>query len=161
MNQDDQERVDDMKEQVKVDAILDAKEREDARHVMTYVVRIDPDGTVTLQPGTNALAMARGHFSDLTSVVTLVHPLMGSILVGYIDDYGLRNQRPLNEKAWALYGRSPIVGPMYVRTDDGSPLPDDFIEKISSPAFPNAIIRLAMRTWLDSNDPERIYWRPS
>lgn len=54
MNQDDQERVDDMKEQVKVDAILDAKDREDARHVMTYVVRIDPDGTVTLQSGANA-----------------------------------------------------------------------------------------------------------
>lgn len=54
--------------------------------------------------------------------------------VGVIDDWGMTKRRPINWKAWALYGRSPIYGPMVVKPDSpAETIPDDFVKRIAAP----------------------------
>lgn len=94
--------------------------------------RIDVDGTVTAR-WTNALDAARAELTS-TTVVSLSAPILPSshVWVGVLDDFGAADQ-PLNRKAWALYGRSPIYGPMYVAADGGSELPAEVVAIISTP----------------------------
>ena len=87
-------------------------------------IRIDPDGTVT--PHDKPALDASHEMFDATSVVTCRAPVLAPymdgdfvIFVGVIDDFGAQDQ-PLNEKAWACYGRSPIYGTMFLGIDGGS-----------------------------------------
>jgi hypothetical protein len=105
---------------------------------MTKCIRIDPDGTITRCQG-EAFDEAHNHFTGLCEVVTLAQEIEGrhikfdEILVGWIDDLGRYKPLPLNKKAWALYGRSPIVGTMFVADDYGSDLRDLLIERLRAP----------------------------
>lgn len=53
--------------------------------------------------------------------------------VGYTDDWGMVKGLPVNMKAWALYGRSPIYGPMVVKTDLTSEIPAAVIDMVTKP----------------------------
>lgn len=95
----------------------------------SHVVRIDPDGTVTDVPGSDALAVASAEFEGMTDVVLLRHPQAEYRLVGIVHDWGTLSL-PLNRKAWWLYGGSPIYGPMYVADDDNAELDPEFVAMI-------------------------------
>lgn len=84
---------------------------------MTLVLKIAADGTVSESPFTQAHEAAHAELEH-TPVVTLHHPMFVSLTIGYVDDWGATNGSPLNEKAWALYGGSPIYGPMWVADDN-------------------------------------------
>lgn len=100
-----------------------------------HVLSIDPDGTVTALNG-DPMVMARAEFNDLTTVVTLHHPLTGfgegRICVGWIHDFGAVIPLPVNRKAWILYGGSPIYGTMFVAADDRGPLDEEFVRVLLS-----------------------------
>lgn len=101
---------------------------------MTTCICIDPDGTVTPLSG-RLLDLGREAFDGMTSVVVLHHPMVADLLVGCVHDWGLVKGLPLNRRAWTLYGRSPIYGPMFVALDEGDELPEEFIEAFSSTAL--------------------------
>lgn len=77
-------------------------------------LRIDPDGTVT-HLDAPALEAAHAVF-DHSTVVLLHAPFLTGFHVGIVDDFGAADL-PINRKAWALYGGSPIYGPMFVGSD--------------------------------------------
>lgn len=83
---------------------------------MTTIIRIDPDGTITDIEGDDLFAVAQPMF-DSIDVVTCRAPFFDGFLVGAIDDWGRSMGLPLNRKAWACYGRSPIFGPMFIAHD--------------------------------------------
>lgn len=83
---------------------------------MTKIVRIDPDGSVHDIDGENLIAAARAAFETI-DIVTCRAPFYDGFLVGAIDDWGRTKGMPLNRKAWAAYGRSPIYGPMFLAHD--------------------------------------------
>ncbi len=127
---------------------------------VTYIVRIDPDGTVTrcegrdvldvaalgLQlwpaytgetPWGNRVENARG--VDVTSTqphrfAPLPSTDVSTVLV--VHEWGWFIEPPLaiNRKAWAMYGRSPLVGPAWVAIDGSAyELPDEWIDAVSAP----------------------------
>lgn len=64
----------------------------------------------------------------------LVEPFVGDeTLVGWIFDWGRVEGMPINRKAWALYGRSPLFGPVVIACDSGRPIPDRVIDMIGQP----------------------------
>lgn len=87
-------------------------------------LRIDPDGSVTasdLAP----LAAATAERDHLTVVVCAAPFLPNdTIWVGVLDDFGAADL-PLNRKGWALYGRSPLYGPVFFGADDDRNIPVD------------------------------------
>lgn len=99
---------------------------------MTKVLRIDPDGTVTVLDG-DPMKMANDEFGGQTTVVTLHHPLVGRhVTVGWIHDFGAVIPLDVNRKAWILYGGSPIHGTMFVADDNRAPLDDEFVQMLLS-----------------------------
>lgn len=127
----------------------------------TRIVRIDPDGTVDLVDGGDLLSVGRTAFDGRTDVITLRSPEVDAswgVMVGVVHDTGLLDGLPLNRKAWALYGRSPIYGPMFVAFDQDDvggrdPLETWFIDKIMSDDYPTPPVQAAMTDWL-SQHPE-------
>lgn len=113
---------------------------------MTYIIRIDVDGSVTEHPGHDLLAVAREHFDGMTSTFTChpiygpevpdVFPAFGHYLVGVCHDLAYHQpEATVNLKAWALYGRSPLAGPVFMARDLGPdplrpPLPQRWIEQV-------------------------------
>ena len=116
-----------------------------------YVYLIDPDGSVIPCEGADLLTLTREHIGESADVVTLSHPAFGGgeIGVGAINDWGRMDGLPLNVKAWALYGRSPIVGPMLVALDGSGasrpPFPSEVHDLLIDPTFPPANMRGAMK----------------
>lgn len=111
-------------------------------------LRIDPDGTVIEYTDPDLLGLAHAEFEE-TDVVVLrspwyderVLPDGAPPLVGVIYDWGRDLGLPLNVKAWALYGRSPICGPMWIALDsedDGRrrPLPPGLLSAVRHDRFP-------------------------
>lgn len=104
-----------------------------------YGLRIDPDGTVTPVEQIDVLAAARAELREC-DVNTLRSPFTNDdTYIGIGADWARVEGEPLNVKAWALYGRSPICGPMYVALDsneDGpalrDPLPEPFVSMLTS-----------------------------
>lgn len=93
---------------------------------------------------------ATTEFGGLTSVVTLRTPLIAPFhpyLIGIIHDFGMAKFK-INHAAWALYGRSPLYGPVFVATDDGSPLDSQFVAMVCSGNFPSPEIMSTMDAWL-------------
>lgn len=87
-------------------------------------IRIEPDGTV-YDLDDNAVLAAHDEFKH-TTVVTCSCPMLPVIpgdvpWVMVVDDFGAQDA-PLNRKAWALYGRSPIYGVAFVGRDDDGPV---------------------------------------
>lgn len=96
------------------------------------------DGSVSSDP--DVVAALRTELDQAgTDVVVLASPIMAAHhsldipWVGIIDDWGATKELPINRKAWALYGRSPIHGPMIVKNDLSMPIDPDFIAMIASP----------------------------
>lgn len=124
-------------------------------------VRVDPDGTVTVVEG-SALVAAQATWSHL-SVVTLGAPFLPDdrTWVGTIDDFGAADSE-INRKAWGLYGRSPIYGPMFVSEDGGGDLPSEIVEMISRPIVSWPIERRVADLLCDftPDRPEMLHDRP-
>jgi len=133
------------------------------RHTMsTYIIRIEPNGEVIrMDESVRDLLDVAGRALDATLDVVTMHsngvtpfPAGGDdYLVGCVDEWGRSKGLPLNLKAWALYGRGPLVGPCFVAYDNdgahGRPeLPDAFIESVSYPVedWLPAQYRKAMRS---------------
>jgi hypothetical protein len=113
---------------------------------MTTYALIQPEGTrrrtgaVDIETDAAVVAEFQKAINDEgTDVVTLTSPSMAAYRsphdpwVGWIFDWGKTMGLPVNRKAWALYGRSPIYGPMLIATDHRAPLPDEFLEIIAKP----------------------------
>lgn len=114
------------------------------------IVRIDTDGIITEHTTRDLLGLAGAEFDGLTEVVTLRSwwyddrsdpTRYQPPLVGVIHDWSRTNHMPLNVKAWALYNRSPICGPMYVALDSDDaggrgPLPHGLLAALHHPRFP-------------------------
>lgn len=97
---------------------------------MIRVACIDQDGSVLIVETERSLAeVAHEALGGMCSVVKLLNPICGpGMTVGYVDDFGYSNPSyEINRKAWALYGRSPVVGPMVVGADDGRDLDPGFV----------------------------------
>jgi hypothetical protein len=104
---------------------------------MTTHALIQPDGTV--ETDITAVAAFRKVMLNEGTVVTLGTPMFDTFRapndpwVGWVFDWGIKMGLPVNAKAWALYARSPIYGPMLIGSDLGSPFDDRFLEIISEP----------------------------
>lgn len=117
---------------------------------MTWVIRIDTCGTVTRCQGAHLIEEARAHFRlldllsppevDVVSFRLLEDwrhpaPKPGGQIVGAVHQWSRVEGFPLNVKAWALYGRSPLCGPVFIAHDgdgvDRDPLPDWWIDEIA------------------------------
>lgn len=108
---------------------------------------IEPDGTIVVDQ--TAAEILVETLQDVgADVVTLRSPhLPAGVYVGWVDDWGVTKGLPVNMKAWALYGRSPIHGPMVVRRDDGLDIPDEYVEHLARP----------IEEWLDAEILDRMY----
>lgn len=105
---------------------------------MTARIAVWPDGTVSTDPDTIDALMTE-LAADGTDVVMLASPVAAAWrnrrhrrvvpLVGYIDDWGA-TKHPVNMKAWALYGRSPIYGPMVIKDDLDLDLPAGLVDML-------------------------------
>jgi hypothetical protein len=95
-------------------------------------LRIDPDGTIKHFAG-SAMDAAYTEI-EACSVVTCRAPVIPEhlLMVGVIDDFGA-DGLPINMKAWALYGRSPIFGPMWFGSDVDGDVPFDLAQTIRQP----------------------------
>lgn len=96
-------------------------------------LRIDPDGSTAVvdKPLMTAATDEHRH----TSVVVCAGPVVDGrpLHVMFIDDFGAEDQ-PINRKAWALYGRSPIYGVALLGLDgDAGELADDLVELLAKP----------------------------
>lgn len=69
----------------------------------------------------------------------------------HIDDWGKTKELPLNRKAWALYGGSPIYGLAVLSADSGGPLDQHVVTLVSDDEFPDPATRAAMDQWLEEN----------
>jgi hypothetical protein len=77
----------------------------------TYVIRIDPDGSVTRCEGESLFAISNAEFTDL-DIVTLRHSVLDTgdaLSVGAIDDWGKTKGLPINRKAYAVGQPLPII----------------------------------------------------
>jgi len=102
---------------------------------MITVLRIDPDGTITPMAG-DALTIAQDTYKH-TTVVSCGSPLLHPYgdprsFIGVIDDFGAQDL-PANMKAWALYGRTPIYGTMWLAHDYKIEIPAELIATLSEP----------------------------
>jgi hypothetical protein len=95
---------------------------------------IETDGTVvTDQAVVEAARIAiEAGGADVVALDSPLTPREPALFVGWIDDWGVTKGRPVNMKAWALYGRSPIHGPMVVANDLGFPV-GELAAKVSRP----------------------------
>ena len=95
-----------------------------------------------------------GETQDVVSVSGLIEwGLRDPIHFLRIDDWGQTKALPLNRKAWALYGRSPIHGPAVFHRDEGEgPLDPRVVELVTDPEFPGEDISEIMNRWLTDND---------
>lgn len=120
---------------------------------MTWVLRLDTDGTVTRCAGAHLVEEARAHFRlldllsppevDVCPLAAVRHPSHPVHLVApwplvmCVHQWSTLEGFPVNVKAWALYGRSPILGPAFVAFDGvdtiRSPLPDEWVHRVMAP----------------------------
>lgn len=114
---------------------------------MTKIIRIDTEGDVTLIEGSDLLARAGEEFSALTVVSCHIAPIlqdyMPPVFVLALDDFGAEDM-PINYKAWALYGRSPIYGTAFFAYDGDAEAP--------RPDLPEVLVQTitrALDTWVD------------
>lgn len=128
---------------------------------MTYVVRIDTSGDVVLCEGRDVLATAERGVMDLPAytgpvpwdeshIVENRHgidvvsarphqlapfPSLHVPTVMCVHEWGRLLRLPVNVKAWAMYGRSPLCGPVWVALDGCvDELPETWIAAVRHPA---------------------------
>lgn len=124
---------------------------------MTGIVRIDVDGTVTRLPDpardflevcVRELAPFGGYSGPTPwgDVIERVEPSVdivtghrgpevrssGGVLVLAVHEWGRLKGLQVNVKGWALYGRSPLVGPVFAKNDEDDPLDEAWIDWVCS-----------------------------
>ena len=103
---------------------------------MSTFIIVRPDGTV--ETDATVVAEFQETMRSQGTVVTLASPVARphwsgpEPLVGYVFDWGRVDGLPINRKAWALYGRSTIHGPMLIGLDNRAPLSPEFVQMVSS-----------------------------
>lgn len=121
---------------------------------MTTALLIQPDGSTELHTTHDPLDFYRNTVVRETSVLTANHPTLDThAFVLVYDDIGLLREarQPLNRKAWALYGRSPVYGPVLFYRDDRADLETHVIEWVCSDRLLSPELVTAMDAWLDSH----------
>ncbi len=111
---------------------------------MARVLRIDPDGTVTATLDDSLLKAANREFDGRAGILTCAAPFLHEHSAGTwvlaVHDEGWLLDMPVNRKAWALYGRSPLVGVAFLALDGST----------TQPMMPGAvpdIIRQDLTNW--------------
>lgn len=149
--------------------------------MVTHLLRIDTEGTVEAVGGDLAELPDQLHqlagveFDGQCQVVQLsalapwAWSFAGATLVGFAHDWGRTLALELNVKAWALYGRSPIVGAFYVGNDAinrqglRAPLPEPFVAMLTSDVdWVGEELRAAMRDYLAAEEATGLpplHWR--
>lgn len=146
---------------------------------MLYIVRIDPTGDVTPVEGRDVLASAQAGLVDLglggytgpspwgdwinydrptiDVCSTRWHdfaplPVTGTT-VFVVHEWGRLMGLPVNVKAWSMYGRSPLCGPVWVAADGcESPLSDRWVDVMrGKPLWINATVRSTMASVAQAN----------
>jgi hypothetical protein len=117
----------------------------------TYALRIDPDGTIVRYDEPQfAREIAVVEFGGQTDVVVLHAPFLPTDppYVGFVHDWGKTLGHPLNRPAWSLYGRSPIYGTMFVKSDDDGPLDPALCDALEARQLPTPEIDRVMDAFL-------------
>lgn len=113
---------------------------------MTAAVLLSPDGTVREYTD---LRQAKTEFAENYEVVSLHHPMFASTLhVGMVGAYSALDGSELNRKAWALYGGSPIYGPMLMFPDDGTSIAAEVATALLGNEWLTPDIEASMDAWL-------------
>lgn len=130
---------------------------------MTAIVRIDVDGTVHECEGSRLLTIAREYFEGGVDVCTggtpsgapPEFPQSCGPVVLVCAEWAAMPGGVVNVKAWALYGRSPLCGPVFVAHDQGDamgdaewrmPLDDGFIAALRGDQWLELMNEPAMRS---------------
>lgn len=115
---------------------------------MTRSLIIQPGGSCERRE-TPANETARLVIGNELEVVTVRYPVFAHWnYVMYIDDFGAIKELPLNVKAWALYGGSPIFGVAVLGEGDYTVLLDDYLQLIESDYFPDPLTLAQMRDFI-------------
>lgn len=96
------------------------------------------EAAAELIPG--ALTVAKCHHPDLDRVYVL-----------FLGDFSALDGSPLNRRAWALYGGSPIYGMCVLGADDREPIAEHVVDMVTSDDFPGPELIAAMDQWLEAN----------
>lgn len=111
---------------------------------------IPVDGVCVASPDDPA-ALARRTLDTEALDVVKVRGLQGAVHVLYVHDWGKVIELPINRRAWALYGGSPIYGPAVLARDDELDLTLDVTLLLAEEDFPGPEINAAMDDWLENN----------
>lgn len=93
---------------------------------MTKIIRVTPAGDVIDVPGNDLLLTARLALGGSVDTFTCLmpdgappeYPHWQGLLIGCTAEFGrVEEGAVVNPKAWALYGRSPVVGDIYFAAD--------------------------------------------
>lgn len=115
---------------------------------MSLTLVIHPTGPVETHdtpPG----ALAEQVIAGPPTVITCHHPaLTGRTHVLFLGDFSALDGSPLNRRAWALYGGSPVHGTVVLAADDRQPLDPDVVALVTSDGFPDPDLCAVMDRWL-------------
>lgn len=103
------------------------------------VILVQTDGTVTALDETDPYRAAKEHIGPTTTVFTCSSPpgapdgfpTFDGPLVGFCGDNAHTETPTVNVKAWALYGRSPIAGPVVLVYDDRRKFDEAWLGKLA------------------------------
>lgn len=118
---------------------------------MTQSLSIPPEGPLMVsgeEPGALATNLLR---TDALTVVTARALGRDRIYVMHLDDWGATKELPINRRAWALYGGSPLHGLVVLSADDRGPIDDWVIELVSGAEFPPPAVQAHMDAWLEAH----------
>lgn len=113
-------------------------------------ILIPVEGTCVISPDDPAAVARRALDTDSLDVVA-VRGLQAILHVLYVDDWGKVKDLPINRRAWALYGGSPIYGPAVLARDDQLDMTLDVTMLLAEDDFPGPEINAAMDHWLERN----------
>jgi hypothetical protein len=118
---------------------------------MSRSVVIPPEGPIVPSDEDPSALARRVLETDSLDVVTARALGRERIHVLWIDDWGKVNELPLNRRAWALYGGSPIYGTAVLAADDDLPVAETAMEMLGRPDFPGPDLLATMDAWLRAN----------
>lgn len=106
---------------------------------MTTIILLDTDGTVTELDDTDPFVAAEVHVAPQSTVFSCSSPpgappefpTFDGPLVGFTAEWAYRETPTVNVKAWALYGRSPIAGPVILTYDDRRPFDTEWLDRLA------------------------------
>lgn len=117
---------------------------------MTRSLWIPPDSALPVQRSdTDPAALARELLQTDSLDVCIARALGRERLhVLHVDDWGATKRLPVNRRAWALYGGSPIHGVAVLSADDGGAIESWVLELVEARDFPPPEINAHMDTFL-------------